>query len=142
MSSPSWFLVCQSSLSRSLSLFSFFVCSWNLLLAKEDGGVEGLFHQHRFLSSVLAFLQSAPSLFRPPPVLLSLFLVLPPVFFFVFLLPLWSAALLLLRRCVDGADSPLLLLTGIDRHQRAWCREHCVHYCNMLFRPIRRSRGA
>jgi len=34
-----------------------------------------------------------------------------PSFFFVFLLPLWSAALLLLRRCVDGADSPLLLLT-------------------------------
>jgi hypothetical protein len=51
MSSPSWFLVYQSSISRSLPLFSFFVCSWNLLLANEDGGVEGLFHQHRFLFS-------------------------------------------------------------------------------------------
>jgi len=33
-------------------------------------------------------------------------------------------------------------LTGIYRHQRAWCTERCVHYCNMLFRPIRRPRGA
>jgi len=68
MSSPYWFLVCQSSLSRSLSLFSFFVCSWNPLLANEDGGVERLFHQHCFLSSVLAFLQSAPHcLFHSSP---------------------------------------------------------------------------
>jgi hypothetical protein len=51
MSSPSWFLVYQSSISRSLPLFSFFVCSWNLLLAGEDGGAEGLFHQHCFLFS-------------------------------------------------------------------------------------------
>jgi len=68
MSSPSWFLVCQSSLSRSLSLFSFFVCSWNPHLANEDGGVERLFHQHCFFSSVLAFLQSAPHcLFHSSP---------------------------------------------------------------------------
>ena len=33
-------------------------------------------------------------------------------------------------------------LTGIYRNQRAWCEERCVHYCNILFRPIRRSRGA
>jgi len=51
MSSPSWFLVYQFSISWSLPLFSFFVCSWNLLLADEDGGVEGLFHQHCFLFS-------------------------------------------------------------------------------------------
>jgi len=52
----------------SLSLFSFFVCSWNPLLANEDGGVERLFHQHCFLSSVLAFLQSAPHcLFHSSP---------------------------------------------------------------------------
>jgi hypothetical protein len=53
MSSPSWFLVCQSSLSRFLSLL---LLRLFLLLANKDGGVEGLFHQHRFLSSVLAFL--------------------------------------------------------------------------------------
>ena len=71
MSSPSWCLVSQSSLSRSISLFSFFVCSWNLLLANEDGGVEGLFHQHCFLSSVLAFLvlSSSSFLFRFVPLL-------------------------------------------------------------------------
>ncbi|KAL3583070.1 hypothetical protein D5086_017402 [Populus alba] len=34
------------------------------------------------------------------------------------------------------------MMTGIYRYQRAWCRERCVHYSNMLFRPIRRSRGA
>ena len=96
---------------------------------------------------------------------------------------LWSATLLLLRCCADGADSPLhcyywckgdgrtvvdkgnmlglniytsgdagsllqedwivsIKMTGIYRYQRAWCRERCVHYSNMVFRPIQRSRGA
>ena len=86
---PSLFVVCRSSLSRSLSLFSFFVCSWNLLLANEDGGVERLFHQHCFLSSVLAFLVlSSSSFLFIFSVLLTLFTlssgfrVLAPGFFF------------------------------------------------------------
>jgi len=105
--------------------------------------------------------------------------VLPVSILFVSLSLYWSVALLLLRCCVDGVDSPLLLLvrrrwkddvgnllglniytsgdvgsllresrivstnpTGIYRHQRAWCRECCVHYCNILFRPIWRSKEA
>ena len=56
LSPPSFYAHCF--LWFSLPFFSpvFLVCSWNLPLANEDDGVEGSFHQHCFLSSVLVFL--------------------------------------------------------------------------------------
>ena len=73
LSPPSFYAHCFLWFSLPFFSLVFLVCSWNLPLANEDDGVEGSFHQHCFLSSVLVFLCFL-DFFR-------LSFVCPPVFF-------------------------------------------------------------